>query len=223
MTRVAALFCLAVAGCSSGTETGNPDDVVRLGIGALPDRPPLALDLDEARVSVRSLSLSDCEGVLGEEAVAGPLDLLAADGATLRAIRPERDTCGVILELAPLEASEPSELAGLTLRFSGARADGARFTVSSTLSRHIPLISRAGASLDTRRLFAAFDLALWLDAADVGSLPLVDGVVVIDASQNPDALAALDAATVRALAVYLDANQNGTLEVDERTPIATGE
>jgi hypothetical protein len=213
--------CLLLASCASGTETGNPDDTLRIGIGALPDARPTDLSLETAEISIRSVTLSPCTGDEGHPAGAVAVDLLAGRGADLDVVHDAPDACGATVELGPYEGSTPAELVGLTLRFSGTRGDGVPFQVSSVLAHHVTLVpATPDMPLDVARLVVAFDLGVWLDAASIPSLSPVDGAVLVDEGHNPDAHAAFDAAIVHALALYLDANGNGVLDPGERTPVA---
>jgi len=224
--RWALLFgVLQLLGCGSGTETGNPTDTVRLGIGALPGKAPRDLTLEEARVSVPSLFFTACPGAEAPDAAdPAALDLLDPSPSAIQVPRSGDTACGATIELGPSLHAEPAALAGLSFRFSGVRADGVPFEITSTFSRHYPLVTNPpDTPLDAASLFIAFDLAVWLDAAAVPTLPVDGGAIVVDSDHNADALTALESAGVHAIALYLDADRDGVLDSNELTPVGTAQ
>jgi len=219
------LGTLQLVACSSGTETGNPSDTLRLGVGAFPGKAPQDLTLEEARVSVPSLWFTACPGAdAADPADPAALDLLAPSPRALPVPSSSDTVCGATIELGPSSLAEPVALAGLGFRFSGVRADGVPFEITSTFSRHYPLVTNPpDTPLDAASLFIAFDLAVWLDAAAVPTLPIDGGLVVVDAAHNVDALTALEAAGVHAIALYLDADRDGVLDPGEQAPVGTAQ
>jgi len=224
--RWALLFgLLQLVACGSGTETGNPSDTLRLGVGALPGKAPEELMLEEARVSVPSLFFTACPGDdAAPPAAPAALDLMAPSPLALSVPWSSDLACGATIELGPSPLAEPVPLAGLGFRFSGVRTDGVPFEITSTFSRHYPLVTNPpDTPLDAASLFIAFDLAVWLDAAAVPTLPNDSGSIVIDSAHNVDALTALEAAGVHAIALYLDADRDGVLDSSELTPVGTAQ
>jgi len=222
---VPGLGALLLVACGSGTETGNPSDTLRLGVGALPGRAPEGLSVEQASVSLPSLFVTACPGD-APAGSAGPaaVDLLAPGPHRLEVPGSGDVLCGMTLELAPSHLAAPAELAGLSVLFMGMRADGVPFELRSTISRHYPLVTNPPDSpLDARSLFVGFDLAVWLDAAGVPSLPSDAGAVVVDATHNVTALDSFDAAAVHAIALYLDVDRDGELDPGEDTPVALAE
>jgi hypothetical protein len=217
------LGLLPLVACGSGTETGNPDDTLRLGIGALPGRMPRDLMLDEAVVSIPSAFFMACPGSPAPS-WAGPavLDLLAPGPLAIDLPSSGDTACGTTVQLGPSQLQAPAALSGLSFRFSGVRGDGVPFEIRSAFDRHYPLVpSPSDTPLDARHLFVGFDLSSWLDAAAVPALPVDDGFVVLDPTRNVVALTALESAGVDAIALYLDSDGNGVLDASERTPVGT--
>ncbi len=210
-------LCGGALGCGSGTETGNPGSEIGPLVTALPDSLPADVTLSRTWVSLPSTELSACTA--GDaprigEAIA--VDLLSGS-ARPRFANAGAEACGVVLELGPSSLGEPAELAGLTLVVEGIRGDALPFRIESELAHHLVLDA---AAFPPRQAVIAFDLGLWLDAADLAGATTENGSVLVDADHNLDRLTALEAATPHAVALYLDGNANGSLDPDERTPIA---
>lgn len=152
-----------------------------------------------------------------------PIELLYEPWPHVIFVSAVTDFCGVNLNLAPDSASDTTlpDLQNLTALFRGTRADGTSFEIQSTLTVNFAFIE-SGAALDAAHLVVGADLSHWfsdvdLDHADVGD----DGVVHVDANNNPDVLTAFDAGAATAFALYVDANGDGALTDDELTPVAT--
>src|SRR5689334_9895057 len=95
-----ALLALTLgAGCSSGTETGNPEEPTRLAFGARPGSAPSGVTLEEARLSLPSELLTTCDA--GESPLLGPqaLDLVGSGEKRAPFDHPLREACGATVEL----------------------------------------------------------------------------------------------------------------------------
>ena len=123
---------------------------------------------------------------------------------------------GVFIEPSP--ADGPPKLEGLTVLVRGTRSDDVAFEVRSTLPQIVKIhaVEPLGAYLAL-----GFDLATWFDGVDVDGASVTDGVALIDDETNPSALAAFDANTPSAVALYVDADRDGVLDADELEPVAT--
>ena len=152
------------------------------------------------------------------------VDLLSPNGERALLDRVTDVACGATVELGPSTLAEPAALADLTVLFRGTREDGVLFELRSTYARHLVLVTAPpDTAFDASRLFLAFDLGVWLDSAGIPDLTPVGGAIAVDASHEPAALAAFDAASAHAVALYFDANGDGQLTDAELTPVAIPE
>jgi hypothetical protein len=183
-----------------------------------------ALSVEEAWLSLRSFEMMPCSSdsaSISQREQA--LDLAHDPPAVLAFETGVSDNCAVRLAAAPSRAAEPAELADLSLHVRGIRSDDIPFEIQSALELDIELRVPSGARFDAHHLAIGFDLAVWLAGADVQSAPTTDGVAIIDSSENTDVLAAFEANTSLAVALYEDADRDGLLDDDELTPVAIAE
>jgi hypothetical protein len=220
LARLALLF--ASTACASGTETGNPPVTAELDISVLSrEAPTQGLVLDEARIFLRRLSLVPCAADAASLSTYDfPVDLLHQPPARVTFESSVSEYCGVRLALAPFGGSTPAELAGLSTLVRGVRSDDAPFELRSTLETTLELVSANG-PLDATKLVLGVTPEHWFTDADVhGASTSPEGVALIDAEHNPDVLAAFDAATPLAFALYVDTNGDGELTDEELAPVA---
>jgi hypothetical protein len=217
------LLALVAVACTSGTETGNPPTEHTVSIMALGRATTTqALELDQAWLSLHKLSLVPCAPDAATVSTLDfPVDLFHDPPARVTFESAVSDYCGLHLEVAPSASAMPEELSGLSAFVTGVRSDDARFELRSVLETSLDFTSADGA-FDTSELVLGVDPEPWFVDADIhGATVTPDGVALIDADDNPDILAAFEGDTALALALYADADGDGTLAGDELTPIAT--
>ena len=120
--------------------------------------------------------------------------------------------------IEPPTADGPPELVGLAVLVRGTRSDDVPFELRSKLPQTFKLY---GTEALGAFLALGFDLATWFDGVNVDGASVTDGVALIDDQTNPSALAAFDANTPGAVALYVDADRDGVLDADELEPIAS--
>jgi hypothetical protein len=232
MKRLPCLVVVAgvlAAGCAGGTETGNPPGgVVSLGLTAFSTAPDVAavgtsaggLSIDRVVLGVHQLVLVPCAAGATELALdSGEYDL--TDGNPAEVMGP-RELCGLRLLLAPAQKAGRDLPAGVAMYLHGLRTDGSTFDMESTTARALSLNSPAGTSFGSEPLLLGFDVGRWFTSVDVhGAHAGADGIAHLDASLNPTLLAAIEDQTVASVRLYADSNGNGTLDDDERTPVAS--
>jgi hypothetical protein len=74
-----------------------------------------------------------------------------------------------------------------------------------------------------KELILAFDLAVWLDPAELHEAALHEEVAQIDDVANPDILAAVEARIALGAQLFVDADGDGQLDADESEPVAQAE
>ena len=222
------LVALAVSACG-GSEDGMPIDSTILTIAlsatstdasAVAVRSDeAALDVEEVGLSLRELEIVPCDPDAGSVAVQDyPVELTVEPSAQANFESSVSEYCDMLVEIEESPVDGPQELVGLAVLVRGVRSDDVPFEVRSTLSHSVAL--RAPESFGAY-LVLGFDLATWFDGVDVDGASVTDGVALIDDQTNPSALAAFDANTPSAVALYVDADRDGVLDADELEPIAT--
>lgn len=176
--------------------------------------------LDRIALNVGSLSLLPCDAAAPAVTfAAGEYDLVQGDA--LEAMG-RLELCGLRLELIPANADGRELPMGVAMYLHGLRSDGSEFDVVSSSPRTLQLSAEQGHAFGTQPLLLGFDLGHWFSGVDVHGVHTgADGVVHLDATLNPAPLTAFETQTSVAVGLYVDANGNGRLDAEERTPIAS--
>lgn len=241
MTRkslMALLSSLAAAGCTGGSETGNPVVNTEIGLSMRSSTEAFAVGratsgtvIEEAWVSFGGFGSFDfrpegeCED-LGEEEFPPWPSLVVADLA-----RPDtrisvdvqaRSYCGLVVPLkaetdpAELPADAPAELANHGVVLRGQREDGTRFVLAHAEEDELELIARNGTfevSDGGPPLLLSFDIVRWMEGVDLDGAELGDdGTIRIDAVTNPALLHAFEENAECSLDLYSDADGDGVVD-----------
>jgi hypothetical protein len=240
--RIGALLCLGLSACT-GTETGNPSFVGKLGYDAYTSEPSvvaLSLMREEegaARVTVDNawLVLGDVELQRGTDCAAGlhVHGLGAGDHAGGQAEPTEFESaageyCGVRLPFAPaavdaLPDGAPASLEKESILVRGTLADGVTFEIHSQLQESLSLRATAGEFvLDSAHanVVIGFDVARWLRDLTWDDASESDGMIVVSASDNAVLLEQFEAALPEGIALFRDHDGDGKLD-DKAMQIAT--
>jgi hypothetical protein len=233
-----ALVALAAPACvpQGGTDVGNGAQVsLNLSAYEAPPAPaPQALPLgDGASISelwmvVDRLKLrpaADCTIETEDIEIEGPLVANLVDegvlGGAASVTVPAGPYCRFRIGFEKLEGAivggAPAELAGLSLLMKGTRSDGTPFTVRSDASDDFELEARNGAfelAPGENPLFLAYDVAPWMTALALGSLP-GGSPIVVDEDQNADRLDAFEDAVKASGRLFRDGDDDGALGEDE--------
>jgi len=216
------LFALAAClGCSSA-----PDDAGEGGgqVAFAPlSREPTSkgVTVESAQLSLALVSLEACAADTATLQTRNfPIELLHEPAPRVIFVSAVTDYCSVGVDLAPAGASDLlPDLKGYTVLLRGTRADGAAFELKSTLLTSF--VFESSSLLAADKLVVGVDLERWLSDVDLDAATTTDDVALVDADDNPEELAAFDAAVGGAFALYADANGDGTLSESELTPVAT--
>jgi len=210
--------------CSGCTVSGDDDEGDGGGVLLIE---PLAQDamasglmIDKAELSLSAVALDPC---MTDAALLRTLpfsfDLFQQPPASVGFMSAVTDYCGLEVDLGPEASGDLSELEGATALLHGTRPDGTQFTLTSTLATTLNFDSDV--TLDAMHLVLGVDFDAWFANADLTNAQASDDGVLIDANDNPDVLAAFDAATSSAFAVYDDVNGDGKITGSELVPVAT--
>lgn len=246
MKRTLALLAF-LTGCSAmgnGTETGNPK-ATETGNPKLPTRlapggwssdpsrvsagPGGAIEVHAAWLWVESIHFrrgEACEPEADDDDAPADLDatlleVVGGDALTLRL--PATRYCGVAIELEAAEAppEAPPELDPSALVVEGALADGTPFRVLSEGSASWTLDGAFDLTRKDHALVLGFDVAGWFDGVDVASLPLEDGVLLLDDDTESDLLASFEDNLDASPALFADTDDDGALDLAEtESPLA---
>jgi len=213
---------VGVAGCSSATVPPTVDPP-QIQISALDGSvESQSLGLDAAAIYIEKLSFIPCDpkaASLGTTAF--PVDVFKFPPSSLTLDSAVSDYCTIYVELKA-GTSTAHGLDASSVHVAGARDDGVTFDVTSTVAVSLDFVSSK--PFDATKLFLGVDFDAWFADAHVkGAEPNDDGAVVVNADTNADLLAAFDAATTNAFALYVDANHDGKLTDDELEPVARPE
>ena len=234
--RVLVLGLLAVsacAGCSSGTETGNPSFTAELSYTAYSSVPEVVgvhtrasravvesawLDLDRVGLStVGSCGLAAPAGLtvpgLGVGDHASGLHNVTRFEVTAS------DYCALDLPFVQVPAGvvQPGAPAGLerhSVMIAGTLADGTPFTVRSAATPTVHLVADQ-ASFEMRansaNLLIAFDVGAWLDL-NFDTATRTAGSIQISSDANAALLAQFEANLARGVGLYRDRDGDGKLD-----------
>jgi hypothetical protein len=180
-----------------------------------------AIDVEEVGISLRSLAIVPCSEDSAPLALDDyPVELTVEPSAQAAFESSVADYCGVKLEIMPSSSEDPPELAGLGVFVRGTRSDDVPFELRSELELDATLSSEAAFGA---QVVLGFDLATWFSGVELDAAGVTDGVVLVDAGANENLLAAFEANTRAAVALYVDADRDGVLDADELEPVATAE
>jgi hypothetical protein len=217
-TLLAVAACL---GCSSGSDESG-DGGGQVAIAPLSREPTSkGVTFDSAQLSLALVSLEACAADTATLNTRNfPIELLHQPAPHVIFVSAVTDYCSVGVDLAPAGPSDLlPDLQGYTVLFRGTRADGAAFELRSTLNTSF--VFESGTLLAADKLVVGVDLEQWLSDVDLDAATTTDDVALVDADDNPDQLAAFDAAVRSAFALYEDTNGDGALSDSELTPVAT--
>jgi hypothetical protein len=231
-----ALAAVALAACTGGTETGNPvtAELRMHGHSSMPHDVAVTTSAGGAVVTgmwmrVPGLAMldADCatqvasaDGMGARDYTMPTLVELAVDDAPMCAVQIALDP------QAPAPTGAPPELANQTVLVTGARADGTPFVIRSAKAGTLAIREVAGhfhLTAAAPGLLLGFDVATWLRDLDLASAsPGGDGVIRIDATNDPLRAAAFEAAFARGAELFHDVNQNGEVDGPEDALLARG-
>jgi hypothetical protein len=243
------LRCVAclLAGCTGGTETGNPSFEGSLGFDAYTSAPSvIALPSALTQSAQTATQIESTWLVLGDVGFV-PQEHCAADAAAQHAqgigagdhvgsqAPPEAFElasgryCGVSLAMLLSERAPtngPGELVGHSMLIAGTLSDGRAFELLSALRAELFLRSgdAAGFELDAQSsaVLLGFDVAAWLDALPLDSAQVDDdGTVIIDASHNSDVLGSFERQVASGITLFRDLDRDGMLDANPQ-PLAHG-
>lgn len=226
----AVLWC---AGCTGGTETGNPPFTGALSytghsssadIGVGPGGGDLArverawLDVSGVQVSTSGDCVTDSSQAFTVPALGVGDHAAGRHNFTVFEARPAA-FCSVELRFlrAPSAEGVPAEVAGRSVSLQGELADGTSFTIESVAEPVFRLQAGPGGFVlgpQQNSMLLAFDFAAWLQGLDLEHASRVDGQVRVDAQTNPELLQAFESNLAAGVALYRDPEQNGVLEAD---------
>jgi hypothetical protein len=225
------VLALAAATACGGSEDGVPieSSVTKLALTVATTDEALvavrsegaAISVDEVGVSLRSIGIVPCASDASAIAIDDYAVELTVEPATQANFESSvHDYCGVELDIEPSSSDDPPELAELAVFVRGTRSDDTPFEIRSELELEATFSSEAAFGAHA---VLGFDLATWFSGVELDAAGATDGVVLIDGDENEDLLAAFEANTRGAVALYVDADRDGVLDADELEPIATGE
>jgi hypothetical protein len=226
------LLGLGLAGCTGGTETGNPsltgelsysgvssaptDIGVRQG-GAVATVHNAWFALDEVTIS----SAGDC-GVQGNASFSvralGIGDHAAGIHNATDFEAPAGAFCSVVLPFLPVAADDttaPAELRGHGVVVAGELADGTPFLLESDQA---PLVELRGPdngfelSSQAPNVLLAFDFATWLEDADWATASVDSDRILVSERSNPELLQKFEARLAAGVALYRDRDGDGVLD-----------
>lgn len=213
-------FTSAVLGCGGPTLADLETGAVSLRLTATSSQPEVAapgpgaggLGVTRVFVSSSLLSLLPCKKEAAAVALAPRgYDLLLEPAPSEYVSTAVTELCGLRLDIDPLTQNGSEGVPdGASLLVEGTDATGASsFRLASGRSWSLLLESPTGASFGDRPLLLAFDLSTWL-----AGLPL--------AQEGADvALDVLESRVEAALGLYIDADDDGIVDDEERAAVAS--
>lgn len=226
------LVALGVAGCTGGTETGNPSFTGALsytGYSSAPDDYGVRTGGRVATVQRAWFDLAEVEisssgacGVSGGRAftvAALGVGDHAAGNHNFTAFEAEAgEFCSVLLPFTRVPASDrsaPAELRGRAILLEGVLSDGTRFSIASDAAPRLELAGRAGGfaiSDKAAQVVFAFDFAAWLRDVDFSAAELTAGVAVVSRDANPALLETFERSLASGVALYRDRDGDGQVD-----------
>jgi hypothetical protein len=229
-----ALGSLPTAGCTGGTETGNPSFTGALSYTGYDSEPSVAT-VDNAWLSLGRVSFSTlggCElggGTSFDVPALGVGDHAAGAHNFTSFKTTVGSYCNVelpfvrVTETSALGAA-PAELVQHSVLLIGHTPDGTPFRVLSAVPLTVVLnISAPFELADAEgKLLFVFDFSQWLKDVDFASAAQTDGSIEISDEQNSDLLEQLEDSLPRGVLLYRDADGDGVLDAGA-TPLGRGE
>jgi hypothetical protein len=219
------------AGCTGGTETGNPvvqGTLSYTGYSSAPERFGVGEGGDIATIrsawfnlEALTVSVAGCGSQEGEAFTVAALGLgdhaAGAHVSTPFEARPGA-FCSVQLPFVTVPADAtagPPQVRGHALLLTGALADGTEYSIVSDTQPVVELQAPVGGfALSSGRadVLVAFDFSTWLQDLDLAGANLTDGNIVVSAESNQDLLATFEASLSAGVALYRDAGADGVLD-----------
>ncbi|HVZ36932.1 MAG TPA: hypothetical protein VG963_31115 [Polyangiaceae bacterium] len=189
--------------------------------------------ITRAALVIGSLRWLPCDASIAPVVQNGPFIVDLVAGTTEPALPPVTKVaggfCGFDAPLAPARVS--AELAGRSLVFAGTRADGVGFLLFANVRAILRVRAERGEiwglpsdttpllwALRPRRWAGQSELAAAAPDEDPGALP----TIVIDVDRHPLLFALIRARLASESGVFLDTNDNGVLDPEERARGALG-
>jgi hypothetical protein len=219
---VTILFALLPLACGGPSVGDILSEEVRMTVTAVASAPEVVslgdssggLGVTRLYVSTSSLTTMPCSDdasdiVLG----ARGFDLLTSPPPHETISTSVTELCGLRLDIDPVSQNALDGIPeGATLFAEGTDAAGEAFAFSTESSSSIVLEAVGGVAFGRRPLLLGFDVSTWL-----AGLPLA-AELPSRASQEHELL---DEQALEAFALYVDENENLSLDDDEKTPVAT--
>lgn len=228
-----AMACLL--GCSS-TGVGNPGVATQpLTISNDSEVEPDATDsgeqlppenLRQAVLVFGELRFLACDTYASDVVMKGPFVVNLArdrvDPELPEPVVPEGGFCGIDATLAP--ATQPPAMVGRSMYFSALRSDGTLFMLFADMQGTLRVRPAPGVAWPSEggpRWFWKLRPRRWLlpselEAEEVTDTADVNRVVAIDVNRHPTLYYMIRARLARRSTLYVDANDNGQLDPDER-------
>jgi hypothetical protein len=233
VARGAVGWLLLAAGCTGGTETGNPvvtGSLAYTGHSSAPEQIGVREGGDVVTVSgawfeldAVSVSATGCASGAGEDfeiAALGLGDHAAGAHVSTRYEAAQGTFCSLELPFARVaedSSGGPEALRGHTLLLSGQLADGTEFSLVSDAEPALLLEAEAGGfelAAGLADAVVAFDFAAWLADLDFASATLDAGRIVISPDSNAELLEQLESNLAAGVVLYRDQDGDGFLDAD---------
>jgi hypothetical protein len=138
-----------------------------------------------------------------------PYDLLTMPAPSEYITTAVTELCGLRLDIDPLAQNATDGIPeGASIHLEGTDAAGAPFVLSSEQSLSLLLEAPPSSSFGMLPLFVAFDVSTWLHA-----IPLTEDMADL-------AVERLALRVRPSVALYVDTDENGSLDDAEKTPVA---
>ena len=220
-----------LAGCTGGTETGNPVVVTGslsyTGHSSAPEHIGVGEGGDVATVSSAwfqlervGISTEGCGSGRGQDFDVAALGLGDhAAGAHVSTAYSAEAGIFCSLELPFVSTSEetaaPDELRGHAILLTGELADGTEFSIVSDAQPRLLLEAEASGfelAEGVADALVAFDFATWLDAIDFASAAVDGSDIAISATSNSGLLEQFESNLAAGVVLYRDAGADGVLD-----------
>jgi hypothetical protein len=209
------LLTLACGGPSVGDILGDEVRMTATGVASSPEIASIGeasggLGVTRLYVSTSSLSVLPCSAdasdiVLG----ARGFDLLTSPPPHETISTSVTELCGLRIDIDPVSQNALDGIPeGAALYVEGTDAQGAAFALSSDTSSSILLEAVDGKAFGDTPLLLGLDVSSWLDGVSLAG------------DMTSQAQELLDVQTSAAIALYVDENENQSLDDDETTPVA---
>lgn len=209
---------LSLVGCGSPSLEDLETSAVSVTLTTTATDPAIAtagepaggLVVSRVFLSASSLTLLPCRDDAAE-IVLPPrgYDLLTSPAPSEYVTTAVTELCGLRLDVDPLSENATDGIPeGASIYVQGSDAAGTPFELASEQSLSLMLEAMPDSSFGDQPLIVAFDLSSWLNA-----IPLTEDEVKM-------AIAMLETQTRTSVALYVDADESGSLDEAEQTPVA---